>query len=432
MSSKYKKLEKLILLLWVYWGWAIWFHPQTVDAVKMGALGLAVVYGPEISSWILPRLSKLGLWPVPYLDVILKALAIGVLAVTVFHMKAGHWAFVGGLILAVIGHEFGHWIAARLSGIPVPLFSIGMDPPEHGITSLPGLRLKLPFKPWGTEFQITPYLLGGFVKINPDDEVFRQAAAWKRVAVLLGGVTMNGVMAVAIIFGAYAAIGKPEAIAQIATIASDGPAASSGVIIKGDHIIAVDGVPVSSSKQVNPLVRRHSDGTTVEVTTQRGTFRVVPVDGRIGVALIDQLLPPVATSAGEALQLSVSDVGSMYAQVFEGFKMLAGVVPAPEGTDVRMRSVVGITQAGGELFRHSLFSFLWLLAFLNVSLCIFNLLPIAYLDGGHLVFLAYEKAVGRQMPLPVRRGIEWVSLRFLAVVALLAFYNDFAFPILQR
>lgn len=430
--SKYKKLEKLIVLLWVLWGWAIWFQPETVDVVKMGALGLLVVYGPQISSWIMSRLSGLGLWPIPHLDKLLKVLAIGLLVALLVSMKAGHWAFVGGLILAVVGHEFGHWIAARLSGIPVPLFSIGMDPPEHGITSFPGLRLKLPFKVWGTEFQITPYLLGGFVKINPDDEVFRQAAALKRAAVLLGGVTMNGVMAVAIMFGAYTTIGKPEQIAQVASIASEGPAASSAGIIEGDHIIAVDGVPVSSSKQVNPLVRKHADGTAVEVTTQRGTFRVVPVDGRIGVLLIDQPLPPVAQSAGQALRLSVGDVGSMYGQVFEGFKMLAGVVPAPEGTDVRMRSVVGITQAGGELFQHSLFSFLWLLAFLNVSLCIFNLLPVAYLDGGHLTFLCYEKVVGRQMPLPVRRGIEWVSLRFLLVVALLAFYNDFAFPILQR
>lgn len=425
-----KVLEKLLILLWVLWGYYLWSQPQPAELIKMLALGSVLVFGPEIGSGLPALLHRFGLWPIPHLSRVLNVAAILILLVVAFNMKAGHWAFVGGLMLAVLGHEFGHWIVARLCGIPVPLFSIGMDPEEHGLSGFPPLRHKL-FTLWGTVFQITPYLLGGFVKIDPDQDEFKQKSAWTRAAVLIGGPAMNGVMAVAILFAAYTAVGRPVWSTQIdGFVGASSPAALAG-LIKGDTVIAIDGRPVKSAQDVTALVRKHDGGSAVVITTQRGKFSVVPSDHKLGVFLTDVLSASNVKnerSVAQNLATSGEEVGKMFVQVGQGMGMMVGLAPTPEGADVHLRSVVGVTQAGGQIFQHSLFGFLWLLAFLNVSLLIFNLLPAAYLDGGHLMFLAFE-AAGAPISPGVRRGIEWVSVRVLVGMALLAFYNDFAFPI---
>jgi regulator of sigma E protease len=426
----YENAEKAFGMLWIFWGWVLWMHPGVVESVQMLVLGILLVYGPQISSFLVTTLDKRGLWPIPHLDKVMRGLLIALLAAMVYYMKAGQWIFLASIIGATIAHEFGHWIAARWAGIPVPVFSIGLDPELNGLPYFPVLRWTF-MERWGTKFQATPYLVGGFNQIDPDGEAFKQAAWWKKVGVLAAGPAMNLIVAVVIMFGSYTALGQPEWSARIHSFPTEDSVAARAGIQKGDTVIAIDGVPVHLRNDVITLVRKHTPGTAMKVTTKRGSFDVVPRGGKLEVLLVDVMGASSSKAKYDPAQtfvISVGAVDKMYGQVWQGMGMMVGYLPAPQNTDVRLHSLVDTTRVGGQLYEEHLFSFLWLLAFVNVSIFFFNALPCGYLDGGYITLILYEKAVGRPLPPKVHNAIFWVSARFLIGMTLLAFLNDFTFP----
>jgi regulator of sigma E protease len=83
-----------------------------------------------------------------------------------------------------------------------------------------------------------------------------------------------------------------------------------------------------------------------------------------------------------------------------------------------------IGQLSGQMARAGLLPFLNFMAFISINLAVFNLLPIPVLDGGHLVFLALEGALGRPVPLVWRLRLTQVGMLLLMMLVVLVVYND--------
>ena len=188
----------------------------------------------------------------------------------------GIFAMIAGLTLLIVLHEFGHWFVARMLGFQTPIFSIGFGKPYIVL-----------FRKWGTEFRLTPGLLGGYVALpemgdestgkefmkanglDPATYEHKTFAIWKRSAVAVAGVTMNFITAIALIFGLLAFVGKPHYtvtdtfIAEVST--TNTTIARDAGLQANDVFVAVDGQPVASPNDVIKLVNAHK-GTPAVIT----------------------------------------------------------------------------------------------------------------------------------------------------------------------
>ncbi|HLN98993.1 MAG TPA: site-2 protease family protein, partial [Pyrinomonadaceae bacterium] len=150
-------------------------------------------------------------------------------------------AFIFILGSAVILHEFGHFIVAKLFGIRVETFSVGFGPRLFG-------------RRWGqTDYRVSAIPLGGYVKLGGDEsnapiegegasdipahERFDLRPRWQRILVALAGPVMNVLTALAIPFAGAMLYGVPLSPAPIVSYVSAGGAAQVAGLLPGDHVV---------------------------------------------------------------------------------------------------------------------------------------------------------------------------------------------------
>src|ERR671916_782504 len=146
---------------------------------------------------------------------------------------------------AVVLHEFGHFIVAKLFGIRVESFSVGFGPRLFG-------------KKWGdTDYRFSAIPLGGYVKLGgdesnaplegassqniPPEEMFNLRPRWQRVLVALAGPVMNILTALAIPFAGALMYGVPATPSPVVYYIQPGGAAEQAGLKQGDRIISFNG-----------------------------------------------------------------------------------------------------------------------------------------------------------------------------------------------
>src|SRR5919109_1744144 len=146
---------------------------------------------------------------------------------------------------AVVLHEFGHFIVAKLFRIRVETFSVGFGPRLFG-------------RKWGqTDYRVSAIPLGGYVKLGgdesnaplegagatdiPPEEMFNLRPRWQRVLVALAGPVMNILTALAIPLGVALIYGVPATPAPVVSAVVSGGAAEAAGLKPGDRIVAFNG-----------------------------------------------------------------------------------------------------------------------------------------------------------------------------------------------
>lgn len=326
--------------------------------------------------------------------------------------------FVFGML--VFFHELGHYTAARLSGIRVIEFSLGMG------------RLIGSIKRGQTIYSLRWVPLGGFVKLAGMDDgdvedgirqdEFRSRPLLLRIFTIISGPLMNLVLAVLLFAGVFAVIGVPNV--TIAEVFEGSPASEAG-LIKGDKIVAVEGNSIDSVDTVIEAIGR-SARQPVDLTVLRGNekikLRVTPLfdesakAGRIGVSLgqsADRVSPIAACGRGIRYTANISK--SIVTSLAD---MVTGRAKAEVTGPIGIMGVVGTTAKAGFL------SLIFLLAILSINLAIVNLLPIPVLDGGWVIFILIEAIRGRPLK-PEQKGMaQFVGLAVLMFLFLFASYAD--------
>src|SRR5678809_591140 len=154
-------------------------------------------------------------------------------------------AFIFILGSAVILHEFGHFIVAKLLGIRVETFSVGFGPRLFGL------------KRGHTDYRVSAVPLGGYVKLGgdesnaplegesapdiPPEEMYNLRPRWQRVMVALAGPIMNIITALAIPFAGAFMYGVPATPSPVVYYVQKEGAAYQAGLQPGDRIISVNG-----------------------------------------------------------------------------------------------------------------------------------------------------------------------------------------------
>lgn len=324
-------------------------------------------------------------------------------------------AAVVAVSLLIVIHEAGHQGAARLSGMRVERFSVGFGP------------VLLAFRRGETEYAISALPLGGYVRIRgmatgedvdaADPTAYCNQPAWRRFLVILAGPAMNYVMAVAIAAALLATIGlrSPDPSARVGALMEGMPAAQAG-LVPGDRIAAVAGAPVETFPELVRELQRHPGKQIVLEVERDGVRRSVPITprddhgvGRVGfrpAELVER------KGAGEAVVEGFRRTNaSLWAQL-AAFGQVASRKGAAE-----LSGPLGIAQElarGAQDGAERFFTFVWSI---SVALALLNLLPIPALDGGRLVFLAYEMVTRRRVSERVEGMVHFAG--FVLLVGLL-------------
>lgn len=348
--------------------------------------------------------------------------------------------FLTGLIptLIVLGililvHEWGHFIACRLTGVRVEKFSIGFGPEV------------IHFQRNQTRYAISLFPLGGFVKPSgesiseieggsPRPYDFLAASVKKRIFIVTAGVAMNYLLSFVLFFTIFL-LGRPVPLAQIGGFVEGYPASSSG-LMKRDRIVAVGKVPVHSWEDLTEALSRVST-PQVELEVRRGNrierlripLRVETVKDifgethpihRLGVkpdpeaVETEKLL--LIPAFREAFLTEVHLTGMTYRAFYYlvtgrlSLKSISG--------PVGIMTMTGIAAKMGAIY------VLHLTAVLGISLAVINLLPIPALDGGHLIFLLIEMIQGRSVNFEFQERATQVGFALLMILMVFVLYND--------
>jgi len=337
------------------------------------------------------------------------------------------------LVLSVLIflHELGHFLAARMFGVHVEVFSIGF-----------GKRLWT--RKWGeTEWSISAIPLGGYVKMKGQDDTdptkrvdapdsYNAKKPWQRIVILLAGPFANFATAFALYY-IIALAGVPKIMPYVGKLSPDAPAAK--VLKKGDRILSIDGKPIAYWDEIGPGINA-TDRPAITLGIDRNgtqmTLRITPkeiirknVFGEdethriIGIAPMEKIVMkhygPI-----EAFGYAAKQTWEASKLIFLSVQKLITGVISPEN----LGGVITIVDITAKASHEGLLALLWFTALISVNLGVLNLLPIPALDGGHIMFNLYEW-VTRKPPhetvLHYMTVTGWVILLGLMGLGL---YND--------
>ncbi len=333
-----------------------------------------------------------------------------------------------GFLIAI--HEFGHFITAKLCGVKVNEFAIGMGPKllsRQGRETLYSLRL---------------FPIGGYCAMEGEDEdtgdprSFQRAKAWKKFIILVAGAAMNFLVGFLIFFGLYLA-SQGYSVEFIQDFEPWSALPAQGLQV-GDEFLSVDGHRILIDGDADIFLGRAGAYADIEVLRdgQRILFEdldmsrtaVTGTDGetyyRLGVSLDSRVYP---ASFGDKLRLTWNRSMDTIRLVWLGLgDLVTGHVGIRE-----VAGPVGIVDMMGQVASNapsSLEAFLRILslvAFIAINLAVMNLLPIPALDGGRIFFLVVNlifSAVTKKSLDPKYEGVVNAVflvglLVFMAVVA---------------
>ena len=368
---------------------------------------------------------------------------------------AGGWAplvVVLGVVVMIFLHELGHYLAARLGGMKVTEFFIGFGPRiwsfQHGETEY-GLKVI----PAGAYVKVIG--MNNLDEVDPADEgrTYRQASYPRRMAVAVAGSTMHFAQALLLLFVLYSFVGVPGGSLtedkewEVGEVVAESAADDAG-LRDGDRVLEVDGFRYDTFTEfAADIAERPGEEVTLSVLRD-GDVLSVPVE--VGVAPDDESRGQlgirrelVTTTVGpvRAVGASVSDfweqstatlgfiasfspvdffdsvVGSGDSEATEASRPAPGSRQAadPEGPDEnRIISIVGAVGIGADLTENGLLGFLLFFVGINITIGIFNLLPVLPLDGGHVVVATYERI--RELLRPGRSRYHVDMAKLLPVV----------------
>lgn len=424
---------------------------------------------------------------------------------------------VGALVLGfmVLLHEYGHFVAAKLCGVRVEIFSIGFGPRIWGV------------KRGDTDYRISALPLGGYVRMSGDNPAEERAGEpyeflsrprWQRFIIAVAGPAANIVLTFLLLFGVYFLVGMPYATytRQPAMVAAVPLHDSSTAVKAGDRIVAVNGAATQTWDDVLAKIQDVKPDSTVSLEVVRtGSHlqltepvgeKVITAESLVGYPELTPVLDevpagypasqagmeagdriisingkPVITwpqlpdmirdSGGHTLHFVVArngkelefnvtprytmnpDLGQSTwliganpktdeAFQHEGFmaaladggqrtvmfvRMMGEVVGGLIQGKLSFRDLagpVGIVQITGQEAKQGPLTLINWMAYISLDLGLLNLLPIPILDGGHVLMLAIEGTLRRDLSLATKERFVQVGLVFILGLFAFVMYSD--------
>jgi regulator of sigma E protease len=331
------------------------------------------------------------------------------------------------ILVLVIGHEFGHFIVAKLMGATVTEFGFGFPP------KIVSKRFK------GTEYSLNALPFGGFVSIygesdpnapKPETEPgttlrsFQDLPAWKRALIVVAGIVMNLLIAW-VVFSIVFMVGIPSTVV-ITAVQPNSPAAAAG-LMPGDQILNFTTPDGFNSFIDNNLGHPVSfevvrAGKTVDVTASprsnppagQGHIGVVIGDGGVARENVFSALVDGAKVVWEVTILIAVTFWSLIVGLFTAHWAVLSGVTGP----------VGIFSVIGQATQQGIPYLLYLLGLISINLAVINIVPFPALDGGRILMIGIEKVIRRKINPKVEAWINGVGITLLLFLMVLITIRD--------
>lgn len=351
------------------------------------------------------------------------------------------------IIVLIVVHEFGHFVAAKLSGMRVDEFGIGYPPRALTIAKVGETSYTLNWIPFG-----------GFVKIygedghegTPDPRAFTSKNRIKQAVVLLAGITMNLVLAYALITAALM-MGTPRALEKSEIAGAEGvqllvvgvlpgsPAATAG-LVAGDVITtavtkmdaweALDPesftkfISQSEGRAIQLSIDREGNNASLTAIPLKGTVSTDPDRYALGVEVVTVGVVPL--SFGEALVHGFFSTWTAVQLTAEGLALFFYSIFTFSANFAQVSGPVGIAGVVGSASAQGIGSLLSIMAIISINLALINLLPIPALDGGRLLFVMIEGIIRRPIKPRVAQAVNGIGFVFLILLMLVVTAHDIA------
>ncbi|AGF55106.1 M50 family metallopeptidase [Clostridium saccharoperbutylacetonicum] len=322
----------------------------------------------------------------------------------------------------IIVHELGHFTLAKLNGVRVEEFSLGMGP---RILSKQGKE---------TRYSLSLFPIGGYVKMMGEEEAvedersFSAKSPLRRISIIIAGVVMNYLLAICIFTAITFNFGYTPTIAG--SIEKGSPAYEAG-LMKDDKILKISNSKVFSFNDILTEIYLSKGDTINFLVDRNGEMKEVAVTPKIndegqykiGMAYPEKIANP---GIGESFKESLNETVSLVSQTFKGLKMIF------TGKADLKKDVGGpltIVKMSAETAKTGIWNLVYFVGFLSVNLAVFNLLPFPALDGGWCVILLIELITRRKVPDKIVGVINYIGFAALIGLMILVTIKDILFPV---
>lgn len=344
---------------------------------------------------------------------------------------------VFGIIIMV--HEFGHFIVARLTGVQVNEFALGMGP------------TLFKFGKKETVYSLRAFPIGGFCQMEGEDadsdnpRAFGNKKVWRRILIVVAGAVMNLILGFVLLLTTFAIYTQPApgqttalyASTTIAELPETSPSYQTGLRV-GDTIRKVDGKRVVTHMDLSSIMQNDEDGKFDIVVERGGEDTALPgvaftlvTDEETGHRFLsyDFKLKGIPKTFGSTL----AQAGKMeYSIGVMVWRSLGDILTGKYGLN-DLSGPVGVVDAIGDTaiqvddeggMSADIESLLMLAAMLTINIGLFNLLPLPALDGGRLLFLIFEGITRRRVPAKYEAIVHLVGIILLFGLMIVVTFSD--------
>ena len=355
--------------------------------------------------------------------------------------------FIVLILVVVFIHEYGHYYFAKRYGVGVTDFSIGFGKEILGWNDKSGTRWKICWIP-----------LGGYVKFFGDRNVYSQAdqqeilqnysdeereklfvlkPLYQRVLIVFGGPLANFLLALVIFFSIYTFIGKDFTPAVINEVQKDSPAMVGG-LKQNDIILEIDGNKVESIMDVSKFITMSTD-EIIDFKVKRSYDElilkikpnIVPGEDNLGNKLNKRIVGiKLGAYNNKINHVKLGPAQAIYHAAHEVYyvgtsslKYIGAMIFGKADTS-QLGGPIRIAKISGQVAEFGVLAFISMMAYISISLGLVNLFPIPMLDGGHLMFYAFEKVLGRPLSQKTQEGFFRIGLFLLISLMFFTTFND--------
>ena len=355
--------------------------------------------------------------------------------------------FIVLILIVVFIHEYGHYYFAKKYGVGVTDFSIGFGQEIFGWNDNSGTRWKICWIP-----------LGGYVKFFGDRNVYSQAdhkeilekyneeeqkklfilkPLYQRTLIVFGGPLANFLLALVIFFSIYTFVGKDFTPAVINEVQKESPAMVGG-LKQNDIILEIDGNKVESIMDVSKFITMSTD-EIIDFKVKRSYDElilkvkpnIVPGKDNLGNKLNKRIVGiKLGAYNNEINHVKLGPIKAIYHAAHEVYyvgisslKYIGAMIFGKADTS-QLGGPIRIAKISGQVAEFGVLAFISMMAYISISLGLVNLFPIPMLDGGHLMFYAFEKVLGRPLSQKTQEGFFRIGLFLLISLMFFTTFND--------
>lgn len=313
-------------------------------------------------------------------------------------------------LLVILIHEFGHFIVAKMNGVSVLEFSIGMGPKLFQRESN------------GTLYSLRVLPVGGYCQLEGEDEEndspnsLNNQSPLVRLKVILAGAIMNFILALILLI---LLMSVSRVSTEVSGVIKDSPAYSSG-IQTGDQIVSINGENVSDGEELLKSIKESKGDLNIGVIrdSQSKNIKVTP--------RLENNIRKIGVNFQEEYNIKNFSIVKGFKKGLITFLNLTGMLYKFLGMLITgqlglggVSGPVGVVKEIGNAAKTGVANLIFLLAYININLGVFNLLPIPALDGGRAIFILIEMIFGKKISQEKEGYIHMVGLiLLLALIAI--------------